>query len=129
MSSCKNKILLNSCYNKNYLLDNQIRLKTKKESKQIINIKNFNKINRNINKNNSSSIISENITPKIVEKTKQKGKKDEEKLIIKTRLIKLNNDNTDKKSTNNHHDKYHINFELLSNSGINDEININMTFV
>ena len=129
MSSCKNKILLNSCYNKNYLLDNQIRLKTKKESKQIINIKNFNKINRNINKNNSSSIISENITPKIVEKTKQKGKKDEEKLIIKTRLIKLNNDNTDKKSTNNHHDEYHINFELLSNSGINDEININMTFV
>ena len=129
MSSCKNKILLNSCYNKNYLLDNQIRLKTKKESKQIINIKNFNKINRNINKNNSSSIISENITPKIVEKTKQKGKKDEEKLIIKTRLIKLNNDNTDKKSTNNHHDKYHINFELLLNSGINDEININMTFV
>ena len=26
-------------------------------------------------------------------------------------------------------DKFHINFELLSNAGINNDININMTFI
>ena len=132
MSSKLNKIKMNSYYNKKYTINNNIILKNKKESDKINSINNI--YNKNINiikykhKNNSCSIISEYIKPNIENKSEKKKGKDEDKLIIKTSLLKLNKDNVGKGNMNEQ-DKYHINFELLSNAGINDDLNINMTFI
>ena len=123
---------MSSYYNKQYALDNKIKLNNKKELDKLFDINNIFNIKRNINKythkNKSCSVISEYITPKSEDKSKQKNEKNEDKLIIKTSLIKSKKDNIGEKGINEQ-DKYHINFELLSNAGINKDININMTFV
>ena len=127
-----NKIKMSSYYNKKYALDKNLRLKNKKELNKIPSINNIKNIIRNINtyehKNNSCSVISEYKNPKKKDNPKKKKGKDEDKLIIKTSLIKTNIDNEEKKNTKEQ-DKYHINFELLSKAGINDDLNINMTFI
>ena len=132
MSSKLNKIKMSSYYNKKYTIDNNLRLKNKKESDKINSINNVYNKNRNIikykHKNNSCSIISEYIKPNIENKSEKKKGKDEDKLIIKTSLLKSNKDNVGKGNMNEQ-DKYHINFELLSNAGINNDISINLTFI
>ena len=124
-----NKINMSSYYNNKYTIDNQIKLNNRTK---ILNVNRINNINgkfyRYNNKNNSCSIISE-YTPSNIEMNKgKKIEKDEDKLIIKTSLIKQKYENNEKKETNKK-DKYHINFDLLSKAGIKDNININMTFI
>ena len=124
-----NKINMSSYYNNKYTIDNQIKLNNRTK---ILNVNRINNINgkfyRYNNKNNSCSIISEYASSNIEMKKGKKIEKDEDKLIIKTSLIKQNNENNEKKETNKK-DKYHINFDLLSKAGIKDNININMTFI
>ena len=124
-----NKINMSSYYNNKYTIDNQIKLNNRTK---ILNVNRINNINgkfyRYNNKNNSCSIISE-YTPSNIEMNKgKKIEKDEDKLIIKTSLIKQKYENNEKKEANKK-DKYHINFDLLSKAGIKDNININMTFI
>ena len=132
MSSNKNKIKLSSYYNKKYAIDEILKLKQRKESQKMLNINNINKMNRNIikynHKNNSCNEISDYLTHKIEVKSKKKKSKDEDKLIFKTSLIEENNNSIEEKNMKDK-DKYHINFELLANAGINNDININMTFI
>ena len=132
MSSNKNKIKLSSYYNKKYAIDEILKLKQRKESQKMLNINNINKMNRNIikynHKNNSCNEISDYLTHKIEVKSQKKKGKDEDKLIFKTSLIEENNNSIEEKSKKDK-DKYHINFELLTNAGINNDININMTFI
>ena len=132
MSSNKNKIKLSSYYNKKYAIDEILKLKQRKESQKMLNINNINKMNRNIikynHKNNSCNEISDYLTHKIEVKSKKKKSKDEDKLIFKTSLIEENNNSIGEKNIKDK-DKYHINFELLANAGINNDININMTFI
>ena len=132
MSSNKNKIKLSSYYNKKYAIDEILKLKQRKESQKMLNINNTNKMNRNIikynHKNNSCNEISDYLTHKIEVKSKKKKSKDEDKLIFKTSLIEENNNSIGEKNIKDK-DKYHIKFELLANAGINNDININMTFI
>ena len=132
MSSNKNKIKLSSYYNKKYAIDEILKLKQRKESQKMLNINNINKMNRNImkynHKNNSCNEISDYLTHKIEVKSKKKKSKYEDKLIFKTSLIEENNNSIGEKNIKDK-DKYHINFELLANAGINNDININMTFI
>ena len=132
MSSNLNKIKASSYYNKKYAIDKNLRLKHKEEFDKINNINNPNNKEKNIikykHKNNSCSVISEYIKPKIENKSKKKNGKDEDKLIIKTSLLKYKNDYDYKKNIDEQ-DKYHINIELLSKAGIKDDININLTFI
>ena len=126
MSSFQNKIKMSSYYNNKYTVDNKIKLKNKRELLKLANLKNINmNYNKYNNKNKSCSKISENISFKTENKIKEK---DDDKLIIKTSLIKAKNDNKEQKQKEEK-DKYHINFELLSKAGITNDININMTFV
>ena len=126
MSSFQNKIKMSSYYNNKYTVDNKIKLKNKRELLKLANLKNINmNYNKYNNKNKSCSKISENISFKTENKIKEK---DDDKLIIKTSLIKAKNDNKEQKKKDEK-DKYHINFELLSKAGITNDININMTFV
>ena len=124
-----NKINMSSYYNNKYTIDNQIKLNNRTK---ILNVNRINNINgkfyRYNNKNNSCSIISEYTSSNIEINKGKKIEKDEDKLIIKTSLIKQNNENNEKKEANKK-DKYHINFDLLSKAGIKDNININMTFI
>ena len=88
------------------------------------NIKKFN-IKKN-NKKNSCPTISESAFP---DKNKDKySDLSEEKLTIKTTLLKIK-EKEDKNIVNEEQNNYHINFELLSNAGINSDININMAFI
>ena len=126
MSSFQNKIKMSSYYNNKYTVDNKIKLKNKRELLKLANLKNINmNYNKYNNKNKSCSKISENISFKTENKIKEK---DDDKLIIKTSLIKTKNDNKEQ-NKKDEKDKYHINFELLSKAGITNDININMTFV
>ena len=127
MSSFQNKIKMSSYYNNKYTVDNKIKLKNKRELLKLTNLKNINMNfnNKYNNKNKSCSKISENISFKTDNQIKEK---DEDKLIIKTSLIKPKNGNNEQKKKDEK-DKYHINFELLAKAGINNDININMTFV
>ena len=126
MSSFQNKIKMSSYYNNKYTVDNKIKLKNKRELLKLGNLKNINiNYNKYNNKNKSCSKISENISFKTENKIKEK---DDDKLIIKTSLIKAKNDNKEQ-NKKDEKDKYHINFELLSKAGITNDININMTFV
>ena len=124
-----NKINMSSYYNNKYTIDNQIKLNNRTK---ILNVNRINNINgkfyRYNNKNNSCSIISEYTSSNIEMNKGKKIEKDEDKLIIKTSLIKQKYENNEKKETNKK-DKYHINFDLLSKAGIKDNININMTFI
>ena len=135
-SGSQNKIKMSSYYNNKYTIDNHIKLKNKRELAKRLSINNdLNNLNRNFNKykkshkNNSCCDIS--ISPKKIEKGKKKklnDLNDEDKLIIKTSFIKTKNEKI-KNNNMNENDKYHINFELLSNAGINNDISINLTFI
>ena len=130
MSLNKKKIVMSSYYNNKYAIDNQIKLINKKESIKMNNIKNINKnycYNKFTKKNSTNNILSEYITPNIENPFRKKKENDKDKLIIKTSLLKPKHENKDKIPKDK--DKYHINFELLANAGINNDININMTFV
>ena len=130
MSLNKKKIVMSSYYNNKYAIDNQIKLINKKESIKMNNIKNINKnycYNKFTKKNSANNILSEYITPNIENPFRKKKENDKDKLIIKTSLLKPKHENKDKIPKDK--DKYHINFELLDNAGINNDININMTFV
>ena len=94
-----NKINMSSYYNNKYTIDNQIKLNNRTK---ILNVNRINNINgkfyRYNNKNNSCSIISEYTSSNIEMNKGKKIEKDEDKLIIKTSLIKQNNE---KKEANN----------------------------
>ena len=130
MSINQKKIVMSPYYNNKYAIDNQIKLKNKKELSNINNI-NINNINKNLsrfsNKNSSNNILSEYLSPNIENRLRKKKENNNDKIIIKTSLIKKTNDKNDKSKKDE--DKYHINFELLANAGITNDININMTFV
>ena len=89
-------------------------------------------MNKNINKynykNNSCNEISDYSSHKKEVNSKKKKPKNEDKLIFKTSLIEGNSNDVEEKNIKEK-DKFHINFELLSNAGINNDININMTFI
>ena len=128
MSLNQKKIIMSPYYNNKYAIDNQIKLKNRKEISNINNIKNINKnFSRFSNKNSSNNILSEYLSPNIENRLKKKKENDKDKILIKTSLIKLKNEKTEKPLKDT--DKYHINFELLTKAGITNDININMTFV
>ena len=131
MSLNQKKIIMSPYYNNKYAIDNQIKLKNKKELSNISNITNNKNIKKNLskfsNKNSSNNIISEYLSPNIDNKLQKKRENDKDKIIIKTSLIKPKKEKSDKIQKDI--DKYHINFELLANAGITKDININMTFI
>ena len=111
--------------------DNKKKANFKKLLSKTMNINfNNNVINSNKKKSNkkkSYHSISELELPP--EKIKEKNSDlSEEKLTIKTTLIK-SKEKQYKNIENEELNKYHINFELLSNAGINDDININIAFI
>ena len=94
-----------------------------------INNNNFNKkINKYKNHKSSSCIsISESEMPE--KNNEQYSDISDDKLIIKTTLLKNNETRNNNNNINDEQNKYNKNFELLSNAGINNNININMTFI
>ena len=110
-------------------------IKKKGNSKRLlsktINLSNINNIIRNSNKckshkSNSCRSMSESEFPEKI--NEQCSDISDDKLTIKTTLLKQN-ETKDNNLINDDPNKFHINFELLSNAGINNNININMTFV
>ena len=108
--------------------------KSKKLLSKTINLNNINnnfnkKINKYKNHKSSSCIsISESEMPE--KNNEQYSDISDDKLTIKTTLLRNNETrNNNNSNINDEPNKYHINFELLSNAGINNNININMTFI
>ena len=93
------------------------------------NINNNNDRNSNITKNHKSNSCREISQSDLPENIKEQcSNLSEDKLTIKTTLlkpIKIDKNNIKKDDQK----KYHINFELLTNANINNNININMTFI
>ena len=93
------------------------------------NIYNNNDRNSNITKNHKSNSCREISQSDLPENIKEQcSNLSEDKLTIKTTLlkpIKIDKNNIKKDDQK----KYHINFELLTNANINNNININMTFI
>ena len=94
---------------------NSKKINTNKKLTRTININfiNSSSSQKKTHNSNSSRLISE--FPENV--------KDGEKLTMRTTVIGK------KDKINNDPNKYHINFDLLENAGINSTININMTFI
>ena len=89
-------------------------INNKKLSRTInINFINSNSSQKKTHNSNSSRLISE--FPENINNG--------EKLTMRTTVI------SKKEKMNNDPNKYHINFDLLENAGINSTININMTFI
>ena len=88
------------------------------------NVLNSNK-EKNSKKKSHRSISESELPGKIKDKYSDLS---EEKLTIKTTLLK-SKEKQNKDLIKEEPNKYHINFELLSNSDINDDININIAFI
>ena len=129
------KYLIGKKYNNNYNVEHKKMLNNKNILSKTLNLNNINNINStNLNtnkyknrKSNSCSFISESELPENMKN--HYSDLSDDKLTIKTTLLKTNEAKNLNIKNDNEPNKYHINFELLSNAGINDNININMNFI
>ena len=96
-----------------------------------INNMNLNKVNNNLEKNSNKKKIVKNNSYRAISESEIKEKNshiNDDKLTIKTTLLK-SKEKQNTRIDNNDPNKYHINFELLANARINNNINIHMTFI
>ena len=114
-----------------YIGENKKKTNIKKILSKTLNNNINNNMNRNskIKKNHKSNSCREISQSELPENIKnQCSDLSEDKLTIKTILLKPNE--IERKNIKLDDNKqYHINFELLTNSNINNNININMAFI